>query len=112
MSADDIASQVALKPMTPGRDEDFAAMLEEFRAAGETEVYSGTFAVAWDGYAGFYALLSQMKHGGYPRPEIVPMDSYFIEVDGHMLGDLFIRHRLTPHLEKMGGHVGYKVRPS
>ncbi len=40
------------------------------------------------------------------------MDSYFIEAEGRILGELFIRHRLTPHLEKIGGHVGYKVRPS
>jgi predicted acetyltransferase len=87
-------------------------MLDEFRAAGELHVYTGNFAVAWEGYAAFYALLSRMKAGGYPRPEIVPMDSYFIEADGQMLGEVFIRHRLTPHLEQIGGHVGYKVRPS
>ena len=40
------------------------------------------------------------------------MDSYFIEAEGRILGELFIRHRLTPHLEQIGGHVGYKVRPS
>ena len=53
-----------------------------------------------------------MRAGGYPTPDIVPMDSYFIESGGRLLGDLFIRHRLSPQLEKFGGHVGYKVRPS
>jgi predicted acetyltransferase len=112
MSSEDIASRVALTLMTPGRDREFAEMLDEFRAAGELHVYTGNFAIAWKGYAAFYALLSKMKAGGYPRPEIVPMDSYFIEADGRMLGEVFIRHRLTPHLEQIGGHVGYKVRPS
>lgn len=87
-------------------------MLEEFKAAGETHVYMGDFVIAWQGYSAFYDLLSRMKLGGYPRPEIVPMDSYFIEADGRILGELYIRHRLTPRLEKIGGHVGYKVRPS
>jgi predicted acetyltransferase len=112
MSADDLALRVVLTPMTPGRDEEFADMLAEFRAAGELHVYSGELVVAWQSYSAFYALLSRMKAGGYPRPEIVPMDSYFIEADGHILGETFIRHRLTPHLEQIGGHVGYKVRPS
>jgi predicted acetyltransferase len=112
MSSEYLASRVVLTLMTPGRDHAFAEMLDEFRAAGELHVYTGNFAIAWEGYAGFYALLSKMKSGGYPRREIVPMDSYFIEADGQILGELFIRHRLTPHLEQIGGHVGYKVRPS
>lgn len=104
--------RIVLVPFSPERGEEFDAMLDEFRVAGETHVYAGDFAVAWGGYAGFYDLLSRMKYGGYPKPEIVPMDSYFIEADRRMLGDLFIRHRLNARLEKMGGHIGYKVRPS
>jgi predicted acetyltransferase len=112
MKADDLASRVSLTPMAPGRDEEFAEMLEEFGGVGEFDVYFGNFAIAWQGYAGFYALLSQMKKGGAPTPDIVPMDSYFIEADGRMQGEIYVRHRLSPHLEKIGGHVGYKVRPS
>lgn len=112
MSLDDLGSRVVLTPMSPGRDAEFAEMLDEFRRAGEMHVYTGPQSIAWDGYSGFYDLLSRMKHGGYPTPEIVPMDSYFIEADDRMLGELFIRHRLNPNLDKMGGHIGYKVRPS
>src|SRR5580658_9079348 len=108
----DFAFDIVLTPMSPGRGGEFAAMLEEFTAAEELSVYSGFFATAWEGYAQFYALLSRMKAGGYPTPDIVPMDSYFIEADGRILGELYIRHRLSPHLEKIGGHIGYKVRPS
>ncbi len=53
-----------------------------------------------------------MKAGGYPTPDIIPMDSYFIEANGRMLGEVYIRHRLSPQLEKIGGHIGYKVRPT
>jgi len=112
MSARQFPSNITLTPMAPGRDREFAEMLDEFRAAGELDVYSGIFAVAWEGYGKFYALLSRMQAGGYPTPEIVPMDSYFIEADGRVLGEVYIRHRLTPNLEKIGGHIGYKVRPS
>jgi len=112
MSADQLDSNITLTTMAPGRDREFAEMLEEFRAAGELDVYSGTFAVAWEGYGSFHALLSRMKADGFPTPEFVPMDSYFIEANGRILGEIYIRHRLTPHLENIGGHIGYKVRPS
>jgi hypothetical protein len=46
-----------------------------------------------------------MKVGGYPTPEIVPMDSYFIEGDGL----IFIRHPLSPRLEQVGGQTPYKM---
>jgi predicted acetyltransferase len=112
MNPERLSQQIVLVPMVPGRDDEFAQMLEEFRAAGELDAYKGAHAIAWKGYAAFYTLLSRMKAGGYPTPEIVPMDSYFIEEEGRMLGELYIRHRLSPRLEQVGGHVGYKVRPS
>jgi predicted acetyltransferase len=100
MSSDPLVQQIVLTLMTPGRDLEFAEMLDEFRAAGELHVYDGNFAIAWEGYAGFYELLSRMREGGYPRPDIVPMDSYLIEADGRILGDIFIRHRLSPSWRK------------
>jgi predicted acetyltransferase len=107
-----VGPKIVLTPMGPGRDEEFAQMLEEFRAAGEMDIYRGHHAVAWQGYAAFYKLLSQMKVGGYPTSDIVPMNSYFIEAEEHILGEIYIRHRLSPRLEQVGGHIGYKVRPS
>jgi predicted acetyltransferase len=103
---------IVLTPMSAGRDAEFEEMLAEFRAAGEIGVYKGHHAIAWEGYPAFYDLLTRMKPGGYPTPDVVPMDSYFIEADGRILGELYIRHRLSPRLEKIGGHVGYKVRPT
>jgi predicted acetyltransferase len=98
--------------MTADRGADFDAMLAEFCAAGETDVYQGDFAIAWKGYALFYDLISKMKNGGYPKPDIVPMDSYFIEREGQVLGDIYIRPRLSAGLQKFGGNIGYRVRPS
>jgi predicted acetyltransferase len=112
MDSERPSPHIVLVPTAPGRDEEFAQMLEEFRVAGELGVYRGDLAIAWKGYGAFYALLSRMKIGGYPRPEIVPMDSYFIEEEGRILGEVYIRHRLSPQLEQVGGHIGYKVRPS
>ncbi len=112
MSSQRLSDRVSLVPMSPGRGAEFAEMLDEFRTAGELDVYKGHFAVALEGYEPFYALVSKMKAGGYPTPEIVPMDSYFIEAEGRILGELYIRYGLSPRLAKIGGHIGYKVRPS
>jgi predicted acetyltransferase len=103
---------IVLTPMAEGRDREFAEMLDEFRAAGEHHVYRGLHEVAWQGYPAFYRLLSQMKAGGYPTPDIVPTDAYFIEEGGRILGEVYVRHRLTASLERVGGNIGYKVRPS
>ncbi|MFC6081362.1 GNAT family N-acetyltransferase [Sphaerisporangium aureirubrum] len=46
------------------------------------------------------------------RSGFVPMTTLWW-VDGeHFLGRLAIRHRLTPALMEIGGHIGYDVRPS
>ena len=42
----------------------------------------------------------------------VPMTTLWWAEGDEMLGRLAIRHRLTPALEKAGGHIGYDVRPS
>ena len=42
----------------------------------------------------------------------VPMTTLWWAADGEMLGRPAIRHRLTPALAKVGGHIGYDVRPS
>lgn len=41
----------------------------------------------------------------------VPMTTLWWVEDGRFLARLAIRHRLTPALEKAGGHIGYDVRP-
>ena len=107
-----LSQHVHLVPIALGRDHEFALMLEEFRAAGELDAYSDDFAVAWKDYSALYELLSQMKLGGFPRSDSVPTDSYFIEAEGRILGDLYIRHRLSAKLEQLGGHISYMVRPS
>ncbi len=103
---------IVLTPMTEGRDREFDEMLDEYRAAGEFHVYRGLHEVAWKGYAAFHQLICRMKAGGYPTADFVPMDAYFIEEGGRILGEIYIRHGLSLSLERVGGNIGYKVRPS
>src|SRR5215472_7211699 len=110
--SDNFAAKVVLTPHGSGTRCVVRRKARRVPAAGETRVYEGNFAVAWEGYRPFYDLISKMKAGGYPESEIVPMDAYFIETEGRILGEVFIRHRLSAALEQYGGHIGYQVRPS
>ena len=48
-----------------------------------------------------------------PRPAgYVPSTVLWFVEDDEFLGRLSIRHRLTPQLLELGGHIGYGVRPS
>ncbi len=42
----------------------------------------------------------------------VPCTTYWWVDDAGFVGRLAIRHRLTPDLLEVGGHIGYDVRPS
>ena len=41
----------------------------------------------------------------------VPQTSFILFVDGVPVGRSKLRHRLTPALEKNGGHIGYGIAP-
>ena len=48
-----------------------------------------------------------------PRPPgYVPCTTWWWTDDDRYLGRIALRHRLTPFLLEVGGHVGYDVRPS
>ena len=43
----------------------------------------------------------------------VPQTTYWIVCDGeHAVGKLTLRHKLTPEVERLGGHFGYEIRPA
>ena len=66
--------------------------------------------------AEFARLVEAVKRDAEPDtalpPDIVHQTTlWFVEGD-EWLGRLAIRHRLTPALTELGGHIGYVVRPS
>jgi len=53
------------------------------------------------------------RSGGKNLPKgFVPDTTYWLVDGGKYIGSLSIRHRLTKHLKQIGGHIGYKIRPS
>jgi predicted acetyltransferase len=66
-----------------------------------------------EAFAAFVARLHASKLPETPRPDWKVPDTTLWWVDGdHFIGRLGIRHRLTPALRSVGGHIGYDVRPT
>jgi len=102
----------------------FAEAMGEFRAEGRGSeddrstfgVYLRTKAAEWSSDEAFSLFAASIRADALeqtPRPEGFVPATEFWWVDGEtFLGRITIRHRLTPHLLEVGGHIGYDVRPS
>lgn len=71
---------------------------------------------SWDtseGFASYVAALRADALEENPRPAGWVPSTTMWWVDGEeYLGRIAVRHRLTPWLREVGGHIGYDVRPS
>jgi len=102
----------------------FLGAMWEFRAEGRGAVGDDSmiggeirsFAAVWEAPSAFATyveqLCAQAREDAELPPGRVPCTTLWY-VDGPAyLGRLAIRHRLTPRLLQVGGHIGYDVRPS
>jgi predicted acetyltransferase len=46
------------------------------------------------------------------KPGYVPETRLWLVDGDEYIGEVGIRHSLTPHLKEIGGHIGYVIRPS
>lgn len=73
------------------------------------------FGGTWHTSEGFAAYVAELHRQGDPAvapPSGWVNSSSFWLVDGpSFLGEIRIRHELTPHLLEEGGHIGYDIAP-
>jgi predicted acetyltransferase len=113
-----------LLPPDPRLRASFAAAMDEFRAEGRGAAddhsvighYLRDRQEGWSSDEAFRAFAEEVRAQRLeetPRPAgFVPAtELWWVEGDV-FLGRIGIRHRLTPALLEMGGHIGYDVRPS
>ncbi|HEY8238695.1 MAG TPA: GNAT family N-acetyltransferase [Candidatus Limnocylindrales bacterium] len=98
--------------------------MDEFRAEGRGGAddrsaigrYLREHSLAWLSDAAFRDFTGAIRAEQFedtPRPAGFVPDTELWLVDGKAwLGRVAVRHRLTPNLLEMGGHIGYDVRPS
>ena len=113
-----------LSPPTVRVRRSFLAAMAEFRAEGRggdpdptmigQEIR--TFEDSWstpEGFTRYVEWLLAQALEDTPRPEgYVPSTNLWWVADDEYLGRIAVRHRLTPRLREVGGHIGYDVRPS
>lgn len=89
----------------------YAEFLQEFIDAGEEGVLFTVPAEVCDAAESIRRMqehaLGLNLPGGW-----VPSSAYWLVLgEGRLLGEIHIRHRLTPALEDFGGNIGYMIRP-
>jgi len=103
----------------------FLAAMAEFRGEGrggpadhsmigsDIREFGHSWSSTSDGFATYVDWLRSQALEESLRPDgYVPSTTLWL-VDGEAyLGRIAIRHRLTPQLREVGGHIGYDVRPS
>ena len=57
-------------------------------------------------------LLAAWERGEKLAENWVPCSTWFWESDGNLQGVINVRHRLSPGLREVGGHIGYSVARS
>ena len=110
-----------VEPTVAVRDS-FVAAMQEFAQEGRSGDHSmiGGDLVAWGsrwitetGFAEYVqALLRDRDEDAPRRPGWVPCTTLWWADGQEFLGRVAIRHRLTPSLLRVGGHIGYDVRRS
>lgn len=88
--------------------ESFIAAMREFEKEGSPPRWSFE---ALDAHFDEYVEIL-IQNETEPMPGFVPQTSYWLIVEEQYAGSIDIRHKLTPALQKFGGHIGYQIRPS
>ena len=64
----------------------------------------------------FPKFIQELRNGALNvdlKPGVVPQTTYWmVQGSWHVIGELRLRHYLTPALADEGGHIGYLIRPS
>ena len=100
--------------------ESFLAAMAEFQAEGRGRPGDGTMIgedirslLSGEDFAGYVARIRAEALEETPRrPGWVPCTTLWLVEGDEYLGRIAIRHRLTPALQRLGGHIGYDVRRS
>lgn len=103
--------------VSPAADykESFIAAVKEYQAinsSGRRDIYELNVAELERDFPAYVAkLIGESKGEGLPEGW-VSQTTYWLVDSNEFIGRASIRHELTDHLRKEGGHIGYDVRPS
>ncbi|MCD4671821.1 MAG: GNAT family N-acetyltransferase [Anaerolineaceae bacterium] len=91
--------------------ETFITMAAEYQAHGEKR-YAELLPQLERDFTRYVQRL-EMDAAGIDLPEgYVPQSTFWSVEDHDLIGVIRIRHKLTPWLKQIGGHIGYDIRPT
>lgn len=102
-------SDLVLRPLALGDEEQVTAAVAEFAAEGGDWSYRYRGDLPWPEYI---ALVHGWEHGIDLPEDFVAHLELIAEVDGQIVGRSSIRWELNDFLRTLGGHIGYAVRPA
>lgn len=104
------APDLVLRPLGPHDEAEALDAERELAAAG----WPGFLPQRRPGesWADFAARIESQTRGEGIPPGFVPCTFLVAEAGGHIVGRVSIRHELNDALRRVGGHVGYGVRPA
>lgn len=88
----------------------YRSYIEELQANGE-KLIPFPLMLAHDDFEALVDTLTANSRGERLPDGFVPNSTFWLMVSGDIVAVSNLRHRLTPALERRGGHIGYSVRP-
>jgi len=91
--------------------EAYTDYVNEFSEAEEGYIHGSGVELKGD-FSEFVRLLQDYAKGINLPQGWVPASTYWLLIEGRVLGVSNLRHALTEFLRSEGGHIGYSIRPS
>jgi len=90
------------------------AIVEYKEAPSEFEVHtvSKMIAAADNDFADYFTTIENNRLGIGLAPDRVAQTIFWLVDGDKYIGSFDLRHKLTPELEQVGGHIAYQIRPS
>jgi predicted acetyltransferase len=98
-------------PTAPFR-ESFLAAVEEFASEGRYLFRGLGITPGASAFDQVLERLADAREGRIKAEGVVPATDLWLAEGNEFLGYVSIRHVLNPSLERIGGHIGYAIRPS
>ncbi len=102
---------IELRELSLTDGQDLLDMLREI-GPGESGFMNAAHDLTPEQFASYLQRQVDMSHGLIEPDRAVPQTTYWLYVDGHPVGMGKLRHRLNDDLRKLGGHLGYAIRPT
>lgn len=105
--------RIRLVAPAAAHEADAAGYVAAFHVAGEAHIDGGGAISEFENYFDWLGFNERNRSWETVKPGWVPGETFFAvrEADGKIVGMVNLRYALSDFLLRVGGHVGYSVRP-